>query len=150
MKTTEYDPNLRITTHLELVHKAAETNRVVVYPQRNELFCDFDRGHPGLNKGVLEKLADLHEEVDLPEINFGSPSGGYHCIVRLPIYATVETRLAWQAALGSDPLREAMAVYLWEHCEKRADDGAVIICLFESLANSTTIALWRAQHPQMV
>lgn len=86
----------------------------VVVAKDNELMLDFDRttipAQFDLVLGILAQvLAPPNAEPIVPPYEVStSKSGNLHVIVTLPYDMSIAKRVAWQAALGSDPKREAL------------------------------------------
>lgn len=83
----------------------------VVYPKDNELFIDID------SEDDLQLFRDQYEifhrdykvtSMQMRESRNGLP--GRHVIVTLPFFVTDIERIAYQAALGSDPVRELLSL----------------------------------------
>ena len=72
------------------------------------LMLDFDQ--PDLPPGFLPNLEILEQAVrqTVQFTTTNSRSGNKHVIVHLPFAMPIFERIAWQAALGSDPKREAL------------------------------------------
>ncbi len=86
----------------------------VVVAKDNELMLDFDRTTiPQQFEIVLDILAQVLaapnvEPVRPPYEVSKSKSGNLHVVVTLPYDMSIAKRVVWQAALGSDPKREAL------------------------------------------
>lgn len=86
----------------------------VVVAKDNELMLDFDiPTAPSQFYTVLDILAQVLAQPSAkpvlpPYAVSKSKSGNLHVIVTLPYDMSIEERVAWQAALGSDPKREAL------------------------------------------
>ena len=87
----------------------AETHEVVL-PQPNQLLLDYDT--PELPEFFMERMNVLLQAMKGPVLyqTYQSRHGNRHVIVTLPKELTPEHRIAWQAALGSDPKREALSL----------------------------------------
>lgn len=103
-----------ITRTLEEAEKEADTLGLVVHrPKYNELFIDVDTDKE-LPDFILRRLKDLCTW--LPDgISWAqsrSKSGNIHLRVRFNDERTLTDieRIAWQAVLGSDPVREFLSM----------------------------------------
>jgi len=98
-------------TREEYIEKMEEEGFVIVYPKPNELQLDIDTQQQMDQFDRLKWLFDSQ----LPATEFKmahSKSGeGYHITVTLPFDVTNIERIALQAALGSDPLRELLSIF---------------------------------------
>lgn len=87
---------------------AAEKQCSLLIPKPNELFLDvdtiqqLDRVNASLK--VLDDNGIIYQKKEL-----FSKSGNRHIIISLPFDVSDELRVAFQAALGSDPKRELLA-----------------------------------------
>lgn len=85
-------------------------NFEVVIATDSQLFLDYDRTtlppEFGTAMNILKQTLNVEE--DLPYELSTSKSGNLHVIVELPYYMPIARRIAWQAAFGSDPKREAL------------------------------------------
>lgn len=84
----------------------------VLYPADNELQLDIDSQEQLDNFLHLWECFKRHIEqeykVALTHQTFTSKSGNWHIHIRLPFKVDNWQRMAWQAALGSDPMRELL------------------------------------------
>ncbi len=123
----------------EIQEIAAKQGMVAVIPLPNELQLDIDS--PGatlqdLNQEVVAALAD-NGIIFIGHLITKSKSGNTHIHLGLNKELDQGLRIALQAALGSDPVREALAV-----CRKR--EGSDTPCvLFESRLSAIKVDLWR-------
>lgn len=87
----------------------AESFEVVV-AKSNQLMLDYDRTTLPTQFGVAMNILKetLKTTEDLPYEVSTSKSGNLHVIVELPDSMSDVKRIAWQAAFGSDPKREAL------------------------------------------
>jgi hypothetical protein len=103
--------------------KAKELGLVVRYPASNELFIDIDSEAAFFAFEHLFGIFCEHywdgalEDGTMPAfVKAPSPSGKpgrYHIVVTLPRdVATQKERIVWQALLGSDTTREALAYFV--------------------------------------
>ncbi len=100
------DPN---ETREEFIAKMALEGYVPTYPADNELQIDLDNE---THKAAFERSFCILQR-ELPELiahRSVSRSGvGQHVRIKLPFVVTPMERIAWQAALGSDPVRELLS-----------------------------------------
>jgi hypothetical protein len=92
--------------------KAAELGQHVVYPADDELFLDVDDGKKGLER-VDRSIMILNDAVgrDTIKIVSTSPSKsgiGLHIVLKVDRKIDAWMRVALQAAMGSDPMRELL------------------------------------------
>lgn len=95
--------------NLEEVLEIAKNEGLVAFlPRENELFVDLDCGQCAVN----EKVQDILRSEQLVSDVFltRSRSGNTHVYVRLTHPVSEVERIALQAALGSDPTREALSM----------------------------------------
>jgi hypothetical protein len=81
----------------------------VVIAERNQLMLDYDRTTIPLQ--FYTALGILHQAFKTEYIPYEvseSKSGNKHVIITLPRNISDYCRVAWQAAFGSDPKREAL------------------------------------------
>lgn len=101
------DPN---ETREEYIAKCEAEGLVVCYPKEDELFIDID------NEKHYEEYqrtsAILFREADITQVKETiSKSGtGKHIRIKMPFAMSDVERIAWQAALGSDPVRELLSM----------------------------------------
>jgi hypothetical protein len=84
----------------------------IIYPKINELQVDLDseKDYQKFDrqlKSILKEYPDVEYTVK-PSRN-GLP--GRHATVTMPFEMNDAERIAWQAALGSDPFRELMSLF---------------------------------------
>lgn len=96
-----------------LVDNGYDEDYEVVVAKDNELQLDYDRTTlPSEFNVVLDILAQVlaHNEAPvLPSYEVvTSKSGNLHVTITLPYDMDIVKRIAWQAAFGSDPKREAL------------------------------------------
>lgn len=96
----------------EAVKRAEEKGLVVRHPKANELFLDIDTPEQFAvftrNVEVLKKFKPVKAVIDDPSSS-GAP-GRRHVTVVLEEDITKVERVAFQAALGSDPMREMLSL----------------------------------------
>lgn len=113
-----------LVTREQLESKAAETGRIVLYPNDYQLFVDLD------SEGALsffQKQVEIlrgREMCDVRVTRSVKPEH-YHAVVSLWAPINPYARVALQAALGSDRKRELLAIM------NRTADGPGTNCLFE-------------------
>ena len=87
---------------------AEEKNCTLLVPKPNELFIDID-SLDALDE-YRKRLQVLRDnDIDHNVRMLTSKSGNKHIIITLPFEVSDELRVAFQAALGSDPKRELLA-----------------------------------------
>lgn len=107
--TIEYDPTGQPNSQ-NAIDRAQRENLIVVFPKDNQLFIDLDNEHSYL---LFKKQWDIFKKyVDL-EATFGelpSKSGlpKRHITINLSYFINELERLAFQAMLGSDRVRELL------------------------------------------
>ena len=92
--------------------ECADAGLEIKQPLPNQLFLDFDSDKQYENFLILSKVLErnLAESVDVKVYPSKSGLPHRHAIVSLPWRLSGEwERLAWQAALGSDPVRELLS-----------------------------------------
>lgn len=104
----DYDWDCPREKYIEQKEKEGFT---IVYPEPNELQIDIDNSE---QKRHFEKVWNLID-IAIPNAYFESSvsqSGrGVHITVTLPFDVSNIERIAFQAALGSDPVRELLSIY---------------------------------------
>lgn len=138
----EYSPEIETVESITAV--ADERGLVAFFPMGNELFLDFD-GDAKINQRVLDIVTEQFGwAATLTTI---SQSGnGLHMYIRLNDHLSNRDRVALQAALGSDPVREALSIV-------RLDKGSSAhSALFETEIEAERVTDWRKQFeaPQEV
>jgi hypothetical protein len=126
MKKESLDPN-KFNTAPQCVAKAEAEGLVAFFAPDNWLFLDLDvdpdrRGDlPLMNEDVFFMLADKIKV--LGRYHTTSKSGrGMHVYIELEDNLDLEQRATLQAALGSDPKKEALTIL----------QGSGFTCLFET------------------
>lgn len=102
--------------------KGFADNWEVVVAEDNELQIDYDdlpfRWNVDLPEQFFRVLEILKQALNVQELvyrAYASKGGNTHVVVKLPHSLPIMDRVAWQAAFGSDPVREAL------HINKRRD-----------------------------
>lgn len=82
----------------------------ISYPRDDELFIDIDDSDQYTTfLSAIRTVQRYHEVVyDVTPSKGGLPRR--HIRVTMPFSLTVESRIAWQAVLGSDPMRELISI----------------------------------------
>lgn len=114
-KNDSNDPNdpegkYKVNT-LEELEKIAEALGCTLYKgDINELLLDIDAG-----KRVNMDILPLVDEkfIITGQKSWKSRNGGIHVVIQLGQHLEPPERIALQAALGSDPKREAIATWEW-------------------------------------
>jgi hypothetical protein len=109
MTQTDGGYEMKAATREELEAKATSTNRIVVYPESNQIFIDID------NADAYETFLTLHD-ILRKHPSYGSATfrnsrtlGHKHITVSFKTPLEPWQRIALQAALGSDRKRELLA-----------------------------------------
>ena len=102
----EYD---FVESREKYIARMREGGYAVVYPTEYELQLDID------TQAQYDQFLTLYpvlarEFATCSYVEWASKSGGIHICVRMPIELTNTQRLALQACLGSDPLRELLGL----------------------------------------
>lgn len=106
---------------LELI--AEQKNCELMIPKENELFLDIDTIRQ--SDVLKEQLFILDENgINYEKKELISKSGNKHVIITLPFNVSDSLRVAFQAALGSDPKRELLA------CLRILADVEVVTVIF--------------------
>jgi hypothetical protein len=108
-----YDPN---EARAEYIKRMEAEGCRVVFPSDDELQVDIDTDEH--YAAFLKSWAIFERDVELfyvekpTYVERPSRSGlpSRHITVKLPFDVTSEQRIAWQAALGSDPVRELLSM----------------------------------------
>lgn len=122
----------------EIEAKAVELGLVAIFPLSDEIQIDLDSGV--INERVKQCLID--HKLGLTAVMFTqSKSGNLHVYAKLPKGLTSQmTAIAIQACLGSDPVREVLAVL-------RIMEGSdTPLALFETKAGALRVARWRDRN----
>jgi len=98
--------------YAEALAVAKEKGCVIVAPKPNELFIDIDEEEQlDVFKGQIKRVIEVFgKRVSWNQRS--SPSGlpgRYHIVVTLPVEVTAVERIALQACLGSDLVREILS-----------------------------------------
>ena len=104
-----FDNNHKAYVEQKLIEDGEAGEWEVVLPFFNQLQLDYDQPFPYYPPQFFEVLDMLKERLK-GEINhkvYSSRSGNTHYIIDLPVVMGDLERVAWQAAFGSDPKREA-------------------------------------------
>lgn len=90
--------------------KAERLGMMLIEPALNELFVDLD--DQSAFDGFAKRFAEFLKVHPLATVKWTrSKSGNWHAYVTVPnAEFSMEQRIALQAALGSDPLREIIAI----------------------------------------
>lgn len=83
--------------------------KVIKIPERHQLQIDIDSEEQAsifkTNINIIRRYYDF----TITEVR-NSPSGGLHIYIDTPFDMDAAERIAWQAALGSDPIRELLSL----------------------------------------
>ena len=103
-----------IVTHTEYLERMRKLGRRVVVPDQRELQIDLDNKEQAAQfKGrFLGFLKIYYDEAKITR-KARSANGGWHITVRMPFDMSPAERIAWQLALGSDPVREILGLLRW-------------------------------------
>lgn len=110
-------------------------------PEADELMLDLDEadGAPAARARVGEVLENNGIGV-LASLTTTSKSGKYHLYLRLDRPVTPHERIALQACLGSDPVREVLSLLRL----MQGGEPAAVTALFETEEEARKVAAWRA------
>jgi len=133
------DPNYSSLHPLKSqVEEVAEKMHLVCfYPDDYTLQLDLDYGRT-LNDRAFNILEKNGYRV-LSTLTTRSKSGNHHMYIRLETPLDAPDRIALQAALGSDPVREALSVLRNLH-----PDSEYCSVLFETPKEEVKVRLWQA------
>lgn len=95
---------------LDPVTKAEALGLVCTWPTPHELQIDLDG--PADRARFERAFSILSEHIDVKNVEVTPSSGGkgWHVRILLPFEVKDYERVAWQAAMGSDPVRELLAL----------------------------------------
>jgi len=100
------DPN---ETREDYIKRMGAEGFVVYYPKANELLIDIDNvQHEDVFARSFEILKREFPDVTMRQ-NKSKSGVGTHIRIELPWELSTFERIAWQAALGSDPVRELLS-----------------------------------------
>jgi len=117
-------------TRTQYLNRVEESGLRVVVPRENELQIDIDSEERLENhRKLLSLLSSRHSWVPIDNIQMypsrsGLP-GKYHIVITLAHNLDPWERIAWQAALGSDSIRELFS------CIRMHYGEVVPVCFFE-------------------
>lgn len=100
------------------ISRMEEEGNKIVYPKENELQIDIDSD---LQYAIYQaQMVVMYREFSLDVVETVSRNGlpGRHITITLPFEVSDIERIAFQAALGSDPLRELLSIFR----HQRGDD----------------------------
>lgn len=91
--------------------REVEAKGMKVYvPDRDELLIDIDtKVHAQQYANAFMLLNNYIEGIEVRKIT-RSENGGWHVYIKMPFNMSSYERIAWQAALGSDPMRELLSL----------------------------------------
>ena len=121
--------------NIDPYEEARKVGCVVVTPAPNEIFVDIDTAEDlVILRDVCRRLEENDCRLELVRMT-PSRSGGVrrHAVLRAPFELDDLTRVAFQACLGSDRVREALAIL-----RLRKGVGRPVTCFFERLAEPGT------------
>jgi hypothetical protein len=110
---TQNDDQYSVHTLEELEQIAAKLGCDLYKGKENELLLDLDDASFGYMNNVVYSLVNEHFEI-VGELGWPSRSGNRHVVLTLTRPLPVPVRIGLQAALGSDPKREALALWEWQ------------------------------------
>jgi hypothetical protein len=104
-------------TRAAFVARVEEEGHRVVYPKPNQLLVDIDsEDQYATFQRALECFKKNHKgAVAIEEHYSRSGAPKRHITVTLPFKVTPWQRVAWQAAFGSDPMREMLSCFRLVH-----------------------------------
>ncbi len=106
----DYDINQSRENYLEDMRRRGMR---IVYPASNELLIDIDseEHYTNYERGIACVLRNkIWDDIDISEVVSTSGLPHRHITITLPNDITPVERIALQAALGSDPMRELMSI----------------------------------------
>jgi hypothetical protein len=121
------------------IEEVAEAKCLVcIFPEDDELTLDIDRPfkREELNVRVIETLENNGVHV-VSMIETKSKSGNKHVWIKLDTQMPVEARIALQAVLGSDPIRETLSMLRYLAKSEAA------LAMFETFKGAEQVKLWR-------
>ncbi len=110
---------------------------VAVLPRRNELLLDLDI--KSRNKKIEAVLHD-NGVYFVSTLATVSKSGKRHLYIRLSRNISNVTRIALQACLGSDPVREVLSII------RKLEGSDAPTALFETKKELKKVKAWRTEH----
>lgn len=127
-------------TKEQITDVANERGLYCLFPDNNELTLDIDKSFRRTyldDNRVLQVLEHNNLEIQEPLLFTRSVSGNTHVWIRMGRPMDAASRIALQAALGSDPVREALCL-LRHQCGSKAP-----IALFETEEGAKEVQKWR-------
>lgn len=108
-------------TREEFIERMKKAGFIVVEPKSNELFIDIDSDEQ--YQSFEKNFQVLQREYKSVHVSYDKPSKSglprRHIIVQMPWRLRDIERIAWQGALGSDPMRELIScIRLKRDCPK--------------------------------
>lgn len=131
----EYDA--KIETVDSITAHAEELGLVPFFPRGDELFIDLDHGAT-----INTRVHDLIKEqfgITGQLVTISKSGDGFHMYLRLNGLLSNDKRVALQAALGSDPVREALSIV------RLHNDSSAHSALFETEFEAQRVEDWRKQ-----
>lgn len=128
----------RQQTAAQLKAVSSKLGLFVVIPQDDELVLDIDAGMQ-VNERVYQVLVDdsyLFDHHGLERLHTVSKSNNLHVYLKLRCEFGPGERIAMQAALGSDPMKEMLSALTLQ-------SSKVPIAMFETDASVRLITAWR-------
>lgn len=114
------DPN---ETREAFILRMEEEGYIPTYPEECELQLDLDNAqHKEVFKRSFEILSRKLVGVSY-ESNVSRSGNGLHVRIRMPWNLSPFERIAWQAALGSDPVRELLSCFR----QSRGDEHSTML-----------------------
>ena len=127
----EYAVNSGVSDHAAFVRQQLDganesTDWEIVLADDTMLLLDYDVPYiPNQFLRTLEILEEMMGHVPQPWKAYKSRSGNTHIIVKLSRPLPIDQRIAWQAAFGSDPKREALHLL----SSKRGDRNTMMLVM---------------------
>jgi len=104
-----YDPNQKREEYIALME---EQGYMIVLPAPDELQVDMDtEEHYSLFRKQMKSLILKYPDISVDTYPSRNGLPGRHAVIKMPFVMTDAERIAWQAALGSDPFREIMSLF---------------------------------------
>lgn len=132
-------PNL-CRTKEQIAAVATERGLICLFPSNYELTLDIDKSfrRTYLDDSRVLQVLDMNKlMIQEPLLFTRSASGNTHIWIRLIRPMDIASRVALQAALGSDPIRETLSILRYQCGSKAAS------VLFETEEGAAEVQKWR-------
>lgn len=118
---------------------AAKLGLVAVLPRKNELFLDLDM-KPSKTAARVEEVLHDNGVYFVSKLITKSKSGKRHLYIKLSRNVAASTRIALQACLGSDPVREVLSIL------RKLEGSEAPTALFETKKELKRVKAWRVEN----